>query len=74
MRTHLAAACILSLVLRSFGEPFRRVVTQQPGPRMHLTLCYPIDCSPPDSSVYEIFQARILEWLAIPFLRGIFLT
>ena len=31
--SHLAAACILSLVLRSFGEPFRRVVTQQPGPR-----------------------------------------
>ena len=23
----------MSLVLRSFGEPFRRVVTQQPGPR-----------------------------------------
>ena len=31
--SHLAAACILSLPLRSFGEPFRRVVTQPPGPR-----------------------------------------
>ena len=30
-----------------------------------LTLCDPIDCSPPGSSVYEIFQARILEWVAI---------
>ena len=29
------------------------------------TLCVPLDCSPPDSSVYGIFQARILEWVAI---------
>ena len=32
-----------------------------------LTLCDPMDCSPPGSSVYEIFQARILEWVAISF-------
>ena len=38
------------------------------------TLCDPMDYSPPGSSVYEIFQARILEWVAIPFYRGIFLT
>ena len=35
-----------------------------------LTLCHPIDCSPPGSSVHGIFQARILEWVAIPFSRG----
>ena len=35
-----------------------------------LTLCDPIDCSPPDSSVHGILQARILEWVAIPFSRG----
>jgi len=35
-----------------------------------LTLCDPLDCSPPGSSVHEIFQARILEWIAIPFSRG----
>ena len=29
------------------------------------TLCDPIDCSPPGSSVHEILQARILEWVAI---------
>ena len=34
----------------------------------------PMDCSPPDSFVHEIFQARILEWVAISFFRGIFLT
>ena len=32
----------------------------------YLTLCDPIDCSPPDSSVHRILQARILEWVAIP--------
>ena len=35
-----------------------------------LTLCDPMDCSPPGSSVHEIFQARILEWVVIPFSRG----
>ena len=29
-----------------------------------------MDCSPPGSSVHEIRQARILEWVAIPFSRG----
>ena len=35
-----------------------------------LTLCNPLDCSPPGSSVHGILQARILEWVAIPFSRG----
>ena len=34
-----------------------------------LTLCNPVDCSPPGSSVHEILQARIMEWVAIPFSR-----
>ena len=34
------------------------------------TLCDPVDCSPPGSSVHEILQARILEWVAISFSRG----
>ena len=32
-----------------------------------LTLCDPMDCTPPGTSVHEIFQARILEWVAISF-------
>ena len=32
--------------------------------------CDPMDYSPPGSSVHGIFQARILEWVAIPFSRG----
>ena len=34
------------------------------------TLCYPMDCGPPDSSVHGIFQARILEWASIGYSRG----
>ena len=32
-----------------------------------LTLCDPMDCSLPGSSVHGIFQARVLEWGAIAF-------
>ena len=35
-----------------------------------LTLCNPMDCSPPGSSVHGILWARILEWVAISFSRG----
>ena len=38
--------------------------------RSYLTLCDPMDCSSPGSSVYGISQARILEWLAISFSGG----
>ena len=34
-----------------------------------LTLCNPMDCSPPGSSDHAILQTRILEWVAIPFSR-----
>ena len=34
------------------------------------TLCDPTDSSPPDSSLHGTLQARILEWVAIPFSRG----
>ena len=37
-----------------------------------LTLCHPMECSLPGSSVHGISQARILEWIAIPFSRGSF--
>ena len=43
-----------------------KVELAQPCP----TLCDPIDCSPPGSSVHGILQARILDWVAIPFSRG----
>ena len=34
--------------------------------QLYLTLCNPL----PSSSVHEILQARILEWVAVPFSRG----
>ena len=34
------------------------------------TLCNPMDCGPPGSSVYGILQARILKSVAISFSRG----
>ena len=40
------------------------------SPSVVPTLCDPIDCSPPGSSVHGIVQERILEWVAIPFSRG----
>ena len=35
-----------------------------------LTLRDPMDCSLPGSSVHGIFQARVLEWVAISFSKG----
>ena len=43
-------------------------------PQLCLTLCDPMDCSPPGSSVHGILQTRILEWVAISFSQGIFPT
>ena len=33
------------------------------------TLCSPMDCSLPGSSVHGILQAKILEWVAVPFSK-----
>ena len=38
--------------------------------QLSLTLCDPMDCSPPGSSVHGILQARILEWLPFPSPGG----
>ena len=36
------------------------------SPQLCSTLCDPMDCSPPGSSVHGILQARILEWVTMP--------
>ena len=36
----------------------------------YLTLCNPMNCSPPGSSVHGILQVRILEWVVMPSSRG----
>ena len=35
------------------------------------TLCNPMDCNPPNSFVYGIFQSRILDWVAISSSRDL---
>ena len=40
-------------------------------PQSHLTLCDPVDYSPPGSSVHGILQSKILEWVAIHFPKGV---
>ena len=40
------------------------------APQSCPTLCDPMDCSPPGSSVHGILQARTLEWVAISISRG----
>ena len=48
-----------------FGESLVKVT------QSCLTLCDPLDCSPTGSSLHAILQARILEWVAIPFSRNL---
>ena len=38
--------------------------------QLYLTLCDPVDCSSPCSSIHRFLQARILEWVAVPSSRG----
>ena len=56
----------LSCELQTPVLVWKKSEVTQPCP----TLCNPMDCSLPGSSVHEIFQARILEWVAISFSRG----
>ena len=63
----------LKIYFCNFLDKIKVLVTQL-CPERVLTLCKPMDCSPPGSSVYGILQARILEWVVIPFSRGMFLS
>ena len=51
-------------ILKCTGQPLGVLVAQSCP-----TLFDPMDCSLPGSSVYGIFQARILKWFAISFSR-----
>ena len=50
-------------------QPWGKVLLVSVAPSF-LILCNPRACSPPAASVHGISQARILEWVAIPFSRG----
>ena len=57
---------IYFFLLLLFSRKKVKVLVAQSCP----TVCDPMDCSLPGSSVHGILQARILEWAAIPFSRG----
>ena len=50
-------------------ERFRVLESESEVAQSRPTVRNPMDCSPPGSSVRGIFQARILEWVAIAFSR-----
>ena len=49
---------------------FQNVCVHAQSLQSCLTLCDPIDCSPPGSSIHGISQTRILEWVVISSSRG----
>ena len=70
----LVAACKIFLAVRGGAqtEVFRE--RESEVPQSCRTLCNPMDCSPPGYSVHGIFQAGMLEWVAISFSRRSFQT
>ena len=53
-----------------FGLYYKLIEGESEVTQSCRTLCDPMDCSLPSSSIHEFFQARVLEWVAISFFRG----
>ena len=53
-----------------FSDHKKNKVKESEAAQLCPTLCNPTDYSLPGSSVHRIFQARVLEWVAISFSRG----
>ena len=73
--TRIILSCPLEIAFCPNSDEYKKVCK----PRVYmfvlvtqscLTLCDPMDCSPPRSSVRGVLQARILEWVAISFCKG----
>ena len=52
-----------------WGVPLLSALSFFSDTQLCLTLCDPMDCRPPGSSVYGILQVKILEWVAISFSK-----
>ena len=52
------------------GDPAAASAATAKSLQLCPTLCDPMDCSPPGASIHGIFQARVLEWVAIAFSLG----
>ena len=51
-----------------------KVKSESEVAQLCLTLSDPMDCSPSGSSIHGIFQARVLEWVAIAFYAAFFMV
>ena len=60
MSPHIMRNCFLSMYIYMHASVHAKLL------QLCLTLCDPMDCSLPASSVHEISQARVLEWVAMP--------
>ena len=52
---------------QSWNEWVRPTWTKSEVAQSCLTLSDSMDCSPPGSSIHGIFQAKVLEWVAVSF-------
>ena len=57
-------------ILYTFFLMFLSCESESEVTQSSLTLCDPMDCSPPGSSIHGILQAKILEWVVISFSKG----
>ena len=73
LQCHSSKASILrnsAFFIVQLSHPYMKVKNESEVTQSCPTLYDPMDCSLPGSSVYGIFQARVLEWVAISFSRG----
>ena len=61
--------CLTEEGERALGREVLDIERKKVKSLSHVRLCNPMDCSLPGSSIHRIFQARILEWVAISFSR-----
>ena len=67
---HLPRCSKAHLLSLGCGKASKKEKKESEVTQSCLTLCDPKDCSLPGSSVHGIFQARLVEWVAISFTRG----
>ena len=70
LHNHMWAPSIMTSHTHTHTHTHTRVKVKMLVAQLCLTLCNPMDCSPPGSSILGILQAKILEWVAMTFSRG----
>ena len=58
------------LAVELLGQHFCTARVRAKSLQQRPTLCSPLDCRPPGSSIHGLLQTRILEWVAVSFSRG----